>query len=46
MNGGKKPGWLQQGVFYKEELREKVSDQVDRPEKCQLMHCGEACHKL
>lgn len=34
------------GFFHKEELKEKVSDQVDRPEKCQLIHCGEACRKL
>lgn len=46
MNGTKKLGWLLQVFFHKEELKEKVSDQVDRPEKCQLIHCGEACYKL
>lgn len=47
MNGTKKPGVTAAGfLFHEEELREKVSDQVDRPEECQLIHCGEACHKL
>lgn len=41
----KKPRVAAACFVYKEGLRGKVSDQVERPEKCQLIHCGEACHK-